>query len=263
MFLFTENFATKGPNEVITALNFYIRKNKTEDHTKLTIFCDNCFSQNKNKFLFTYLDSLCASRLFQTVVVFYPIPGHSMMPIDRCFALIEKKRLKSENIDNPEYYINLIKSARTKNPFEIVFLEHSLLTKYSRFKETFLTVKVGNYKRLYADKIKSSIPGISKCRSVMFSATEKPKLRETMTGDYDKTFTLYKAGCQRFLANLIPMVAYNTFLKLKPEKLENIKFLIRYIKNQENREFYKVLDEESEERTAEEEAEDSDAEQYE
>lgn len=31
MFLFTENFATKGPNEVITALNFYIQKNKTKE----------------------------------------------------------------------------------------------------------------------------------------------------------------------------------------------------------------------------------------
>lgn len=84
MFLFTENLATKGPNEVITALDYYIKKYKTDEQVDLSIFCDNCFSQNKNRFLFTYLDSLCASRLFRTIVVYYPIPGHSMMPIDRC-----------------------------------------------------------------------------------------------------------------------------------------------------------------------------------
>lgn len=144
-------------------------------------------------------------------------------------------------------------------------MEHTLLTKNSsNISGDFVTLKVRDYKNLYGDKIKQSIPGISKCRSVMFSAMDIPKMRDTMTGDYRSSFPLYKVGYQRLLANLIPAAAYNKFLKLKPEKLENIKFLVRHIADEKNREFYKLLDEDSEKIIMrEEEEEESDVEEYE
>lgn len=52
MYLFTENYAHKGPNEVITALDDYFLNHKIQDQTHLEIFCDNCFSQNKNRLIF-------------------------------------------------------------------------------------------------------------------------------------------------------------------------------------------------------------------
>lgn len=214
MFLFTENFCSKGPNEVITCLDYYIRKYKKQEHRKLSIFCDNCFSQNKNRFLFTYLDAICASGMFQEVTIFYPIPGHSMMPIDRCFALIEKKRLKTEKINHPVYYINLIKTSRTKNPFEIVCLQHSL-QKVGTCQDDMLPVlKVRDFKTKFLPRIKASIPGISQCRSATFSNNSAPKFRPTMTGPY-QNFSLYKVGQQRFRMDQIPDEAYTKFLKLK------------------------------------------------
>ncbi|KAJ2950010.1 hypothetical protein O0L34_g11347 [Tuta absoluta] len=60
MYLYTENYALKGPNEVITALEDYIECNKKPEHTHLKIFCDNCFSQNKNRYLYAFLDQLCS-----------------------------------------------------------------------------------------------------------------------------------------------------------------------------------------------------------
>lgn len=91
MFVYTENFALKGPNEVITCLSDYIEKHKTPLQNKLRIFCDNAFSQNKNRILFTYLDQLCKNDIFSHIEVLYPVPGHSIMPIDRDFGAIEKK----------------------------------------------------------------------------------------------------------------------------------------------------------------------------
>lgn len=261
MFLYTENFANKGPNEVITSVDYYIKKYRKSE-TKLIIFCDNCFSQNKNRYLFTYLDSLCAANTFQSVAVFYPIPGHSMMPIDRCYALVEKKKLKREKIDNPDYYIDLIQSARPKKPFEIIFLQHSLLTKNSQIEGEFPVVKILDYKKLFANGIKPSIPGISKCRSVMFSSQCKPKIRETMSGDY-RDFVLHKTGHQRYVAGQKhPPLAYTTFLKIKPDKLQNVKFLALHIQKVENRLFYDILDEDGEENGKERDVE-SDAEIFE
>ncbi|CAG4965916.1 unnamed protein product [Parnassius apollo] len=91
MYLFTENYAHKGPNEVITALDDYFLYHKIPDQTHLEILSDNGFSQNKNRFIFTYFDQLSAKGLFKTISVNYPIRGHSMMSTDRDFALIERQ----------------------------------------------------------------------------------------------------------------------------------------------------------------------------
>lgn len=82
MYLYTENYALKGPNEVLSCLWDYIDVNKTPAQVKLRLFCDNTFSQNKNRFLFTFLDQLCKKHTFCRIEIMYPIPGHSMMPID-------------------------------------------------------------------------------------------------------------------------------------------------------------------------------------
>ncbi|CAG4953463.1 unnamed protein product [Parnassius apollo] len=91
MYLYTENYALKGPNEVISALSDFIDTNKKPTQIKLEIYCDNCYGQNKNKYVFAFLDNLCALGKFETASIYFPIPGHSMMPIDRDFALIERK----------------------------------------------------------------------------------------------------------------------------------------------------------------------------
>lgn len=48
MYLYAEHYAGKGPNDVIACLDHYIKQ--LPDHiTKIIIFADNCFSQNKNR----------------------------------------------------------------------------------------------------------------------------------------------------------------------------------------------------------------------
>ena len=50
MFLYAEHFAGKGPNDVISCLHHYV-SSLPPLIKKLHIFADNCFSQNKNKFI--------------------------------------------------------------------------------------------------------------------------------------------------------------------------------------------------------------------
>ena len=54
MFVYAEYFANKGPNEVISCLNFFL---KTLDQSikNFHFFVDNCFSQIKNRYLIVYL----------------------------------------------------------------------------------------------------------------------------------------------------------------------------------------------------------------
>ncbi|KAF2902329.1 hypothetical protein ILUMI_03858 [Ignelater luminosus] len=172
---------------------------------------------------------LAALEYYIKIVNYYPIPGHSMMPIGRCFAAIEKKRLKEEKIDTPDSYIKMIIDSRSKNPFEIVFLQHTVLTKFSDISKKYKVLKVKDSKKAYSSKIKA-IPGISNCRRILYC------------------FSLYKAGHSRIISNVLSLEeAYKRFIKLKQEKLENIKFFLGHTEVKENREFYKLLDEESSE----------------
>ncbi|KAF2888667.1 hypothetical protein ILUMI_17506 [Ignelater luminosus] len=99
-----------------------------------------------------------------------------MMPIDICFAAVEKKRLKKENIDNTNSYIKMIVDSRSKNLFEIVFLQHTLLTKFGDINKEYAFLKVIDYKKAYSSKIKA-ILGISKCLSVKLLSSSKSRMR--------------------------------------------------------------------------------------
>ena len=92
MFLYAEHYAKKGPNEVISCLNYYFAGLPTSI-PKVHIFLDNCFSQNKNRYLIAYLNVLTQTR-FDEIHVYYPLLGHSRMPCDRDFGRIEKIRRK-------------------------------------------------------------------------------------------------------------------------------------------------------------------------
>lgn len=227
MYTYTENFAQKGPNEVITCLSDYIEKHKAPLQTKLIIFCDNAFSQNKNRILFTYLDQLCKSNVFKDIEIWYPVPGHSMMPIDRDFGAIEKKRLKLEVVDNPETYIELIRTCRKKNPFEIVFVQHNLRSS-GELAPGDRVLKVKDYKQWVLPYIRISVPGISKTRFVKFESGKPIQTRETMTGMCNNT-TLYKVGMNRKISN-VPKLAYgDSYLKIKPKKFESVTKLVNLV----------------------------------
>ena len=72
MFVCSENFAHKGPNEIISMLDFYVKK-LSENVKNIVIFYNNCSSQNKNKYLIALLYYLSNIR-FQEVNVFLSYP---------------------------------------------------------------------------------------------------------------------------------------------------------------------------------------------
>lgn len=55
MFMYSENFSMKGPNETISILNFYLSNKINQNIKKICIFSDNCFAQMKNRYLWLFL----------------------------------------------------------------------------------------------------------------------------------------------------------------------------------------------------------------
>uniref|UniRef100_A0A8D8ZBU7 DUF7869 domain-containing protein n=1 Tax=Cacopsylla melanoneura TaxID=428564 RepID=A0A8D8ZBU7_9HEMI len=240
MYLYPEHYAQKGPDEVISCLSDYIEVHKTSLQTNLIIFCDNCFSQNKNKFLFAYLDTLTSQEIFSHIEVIYPVPGHSMMPIDSDFGAIEKKRIKEEKVYSPDSYVTLIKNCKKKNPFEIVFVEHSLDSASSSTEENIRVIHVQNYKETMNAKLKSSNPGISKARRLVFQTRSKPMLY--LENGKGSAMNLYNVGISKtnFAQQLVYNNKYESLIPVKIAKKKDIEFLIEFIPP-EYRDFYRRI----------------------
>ncbi len=89
MYLYPENYAKKGCNEVISFINFYIRNIMLKEVKTLHIFSDNAFSQNKNNFLWAFYKQIIDCEPLEKIVIHYPNPVHSVMEIDGDFGRIE------------------------------------------------------------------------------------------------------------------------------------------------------------------------------
>ncbi|KAK4883818.1 hypothetical protein RN001_000089 [Aquatica leii] len=184
-------------------------------------------------------NELCANNIFETIEIWYPVPGHSMMPVDRDFAVIEKQRLKRDNVDNPEVYVNLIKECKQKTPFDVVFVQHSLRSN-GCLEEGDRTIKVKHYKLWLDSHIKGTVPGISKARRVKFSLNEQPQLSASYYGPMEP-LKLYKVGHSRKLRGE-PNLAYdNEYLKIKQLKFNNVTHLVKHVKSLDTEFFARTL----------------------
>lgn len=97
------------------------------------IFADNCSSQNKNNALFQYFYTVIQSKCFnlESITHHYPEPGHSYLPCDRCFGLIEKVKRKVERIYLPESYKEIVK--KTCKNFNVINVSRDMFFNFSDY----------------------------------------------------------------------------------------------------------------------------------
>ena len=127
------------------------------------IFLDNCFSQNKNRYLIAYLNVLAQTR-FDEIHVYYPLPVHSRMPCDRDFGRIEKKRRKKDRVAQTSEWVNLIRETDGTNSFRVVYVEHPLTN--DMLDDGTPIVKVKDYKKAF-DQVLRPPSGISGTRGLL------------------------------------------------------------------------------------------------
>nr|CAH7761221.1 unnamed protein product [Callosobruchus chinensis] len=75
------------------------------------LFADGCGGQNKNGTMMAMLSSWLlndAPKTLNSIEIVFPIVGHSFMPPDRVFGLVEKSLKKKSMIINPEEYDEVI-----------------------------------------------------------------------------------------------------------------------------------------------------------
>lgn len=94
--------------------------------TSLRLYSDGCGGQNKNSNVMRYLFSLVYTGRFRYIRHTFPVRGHSFLPNDRDFGRTEVKKRQNERIYTPSQWVDVIKQARQRKPFDVVEADQSM-----------------------------------------------------------------------------------------------------------------------------------------
>ena len=87
LFTLTEEYPS-GANHVVEAIHRFLNERVNQSTLPRTFYVqvDNCTKENKNRFLFSYLESLIRWKLFDEIVVGFLPVGHTHEDIDQTFS---------------------------------------------------------------------------------------------------------------------------------------------------------------------------------
>ena len=110
IYTYHEGIAKKGTNEVCSFLHDYL-----QDIPPLKIdlhLCpDSCRRRNKNHCLARFLVALNDTSCFRTIEHYYPVTGHSVLPCDKDFGVINRSLQKQDRIYVPHKLTEIIVSS--------------------------------------------------------------------------------------------------------------------------------------------------------
>lgn len=114
MYVWDESLGSRGPQEIGSCILHYKKNFVTS--TKLVMYSDQCGGQNRNIKMATLCNYIVASTSFTVEEIDHKflLSGHSYLPCDQDFGLIEKEKKFHPDVHLPNDWITVILSARKK-----------------------------------------------------------------------------------------------------------------------------------------------------
>ncbi|CAG7730209.1 unnamed protein product, partial [Allacma fusca] len=175
-----------------------------------------------------------ANTRFERIYVKYPVPGHSRMPIDADFGLIESKKRRMEQIFLPSDIVEIVKSARLLSPFNVVFVNHPLTNNLCDDGTPFVIVK--DYKLALGELFRPAEVGgldLNSVRELRFLNNCSP------IANFSDRFNRPFREIKFFSDNVLPpdllsrfvdaAPVYDEYLPINLAKLTNMKTLLEHI----------------------------------
>ncbi|CAH1099083.1 unnamed protein product [Psylliodes chrysocephalus] len=165
------------------------------------------------KYLFTLVNK--NGRISQ-ILHQYPEPGHSFLPGDRSFGLIEKNKRKKERIYLPSEWIKLVEESSKK--FKVVPVEQDMILNFSdHLKQLFKSVPKGPKKEKFA---------ISTYRLMKY--TKNDTFIKCSVSSGFQNFTKFSINEKGDIPFLMPTnKAYFNLLDINPKKINDLKSLVQ------------------------------------
>jgi hypothetical protein len=122
MYMWCENTGKRGSDEIASILFKHFKKRERLPKN-LIIYTDNCGGQNKNWVLISLWKQLVAEGVFDSVEHRFLVVGHTHLPSDRDFAMIEKYKKKMKAVYEPADWYDAVRKCKRTNPFEVTTMK--------------------------------------------------------------------------------------------------------------------------------------------
>lgn len=137
MYFWNESEAKRGVNEMGSAFLHYIKSKYTPlnayEERKLIVWSDRCRGQFNNYPMLCLFLYLINQRYFTEIEQKFLVSGHSYMPCDRLFGLIEKRK-RVTNAYVPDQWIKIIEESRPSHPFHVTRLTQEMVVNIQSLK---------------------------------------------------------------------------------------------------------------------------------
>lgn len=232
MFLWNESVAKRGSAEIASCIFKYVLINfapiQNQDR-KLIIWSDRCVGQNNNWRMLSILHYVMQLGYFTSVEQKFLCSGHSFLPCDRDFALIEKRK-KVCKVFVPSQWKYVIADARLEKPFEVVEMQRNDFKDFSCLDKNIKRdpkQKVTEVKWL---KFSSDEPTMIKVRK------SHNLIQPWVTHSFCKAFARLRNLDSGIRPENIPQL-YEDAIKIKKEKYNDLMDMVLYLR-EEFKEFY-------------------------
>lgn len=214
-YMYDEITAKKGCNEVVSFLLHYLENFLPPTVLELYLFSDNCFAQNKNSVLVHFLNTFIntTTRNIRLIMHQFPEPGHSFLPCDRSFGLIEKEKRKKEIVYLPKGWRDLVKN--TSKKFTVIEVNQNIILNFSEHFKMFMKKSATSYRKEKFSISKYRVFSYEKTNVVKCSISAGLTLFSEFV--FKKPSTPYSLPTEKLYASY-PLL-------INPKKLENVRSL--------------------------------------
>lgn len=238
MYMWSENVASRGANEIASCLIRHIRNFAPGDVEEIILYSDSCGGQNRNIKMTMHLKKLLTSLVnVNTITQKFFISGHSYNSCDRCFGVIEIQKKVTQDIFSPTHWENLVREAKKKDPkFEVVHMTRN------HFYSSQQLLKLIVNRKISSENEKINWHHIKSIRHIK----DKPFAMyiKLFQNDDELLVNFHKNGVVHRM--LVDVELENlSEIKIAKEKYEDLLSLLRYIPS-EYHEFYQNISHKSE-----------------
>lgn len=152
-YLWPETDGSKGPNEIISCIEHYLR-NKEVTSRSAIVWSDNCRSETKNNTVCWYFDNLVERGVFRRLDFKTLVAGHCFSSCDRMFALIDRHAKNLQTVETPQEWQQVVNDSSVNGKIEtkmMTFNDFKNYSDYFRNKYTTRYNDVNNKKMYYTD----------------------------------------------------------------------------------------------------------------
>ncbi|KAF6209332.1 hypothetical protein GE061_015079 [Apolygus lucorum] len=195
---------------------------------KVVVWSDNCGGQMKNRMILALYCLLIAHGHYTVIDHKFLVSGHSFLPCDRDFGIIEKRKMKSFV---PEDLHEVIRSANTVNPFKVIDMDGGPFFDFGKLASnclntTKLKISTSAWLRITEESLKDG--------SVLMKTNFASSLNWTTVKVFKSSVTIEHFKDQT-------LTALGRVNHVTAEKKKDLLSMVPYLKEEKHKEFHQKL----------------------